>query len=82
MHRLPSGRRSTVEVPPSDHEAFARCEAVYEELPGWKRPTEKARTFNELPPAARRYLQRIAKLTGAKLAIVSVGPHRDQTIHL
>ncbi len=72
----------TLDVPPSDHQAFARCEAVYEEMPGWKCSTEKARSFKELPPAARRYLQRIAALTGAKLAVVSVGPHRDQTIHV
>ena len=71
-----------IDVPPSDHQAFARCEAVYEEMPGWLRPTDQARTFAELPPRARRYLQRIARLTGAKLSIVSVGPHRDQTIHL
>ena len=71
-----------VDVPPSDHQAFARCEAVYEEMPGWLCPTDQARTFAELPPRARRYLQRIARLTGAKLSIVSVGPHRDQTIHV
>ena len=71
-----------IDVPPSDHQAFARCEAVYEEMPGWLRPTDQARTFAELPPRARRYLQRIARLTGAKLAIVSVGPHRDQTINV
>ncbi len=71
-----------LDVPPSDHQAFARCEAVYEEMPGWKCATEQARTFQELPLKARRYLQRIAVLTGAKLAIVSVGPHRDQTIHV
>ena len=72
----------TVDVPPSDHEAFARCEPVYEEMPGWLCPTDQARRFADLPARARRYLQRIARLTGAKLAIVSVGPHRDQTIHV
>ena len=71
---------NTVNVPPSDHEAFARCEPVYEEMPGWMTATEKARRYEDLPVAARRYLQRISKLTNAKLGIVSVGPGRSQTI--
>ena len=71
-----------IDVPPSDYQAFARCEPVYEEMPGWRCPTDQARQFGDLPVRARKYLQRIARLTGAKLAIVSVGPHRDQTIHL
>ncbi len=71
---------ATVDVPPSDHQAFARCEPVYEEMPGWLVPTDKARRYEDLPVAARRYLQRLCKLTGAKLGIVSVGPRRSQTI--
>ncbi len=74
------GRR--VDVPPSDFQAFARCSPVYEEMPGWLVSTEKARAFEELPVAARRYLHRISELTGAKLQIVSVGPGRTQTIRL
>ena len=72
----------TVHVPPADHQAFARCEPVYEEMPGWLIPTEKARRFADLPPAARRYLRKICTLTGAALRIVSVGPRRTQTIEL
>lgn len=71
-----------VDVPPSDFQAFARCKPVYEEMPGWLVSTEKARTFEELPLAARKYLHRISALTGAKLRIASVGPGRTQTIHL
>lgn len=67
-------------VPPSDLPQLARCKPVYEEFPGWKTCTEKARTFAELPPKARTYLKKIAALTGAKLTIASVGPARDQTI--
>ena len=50
----------TIQVPPSDHEAFARCEPVYEEMPGWLTSTERARRYQDLPPAARRYLARIS----------------------
>ncbi len=72
----------TVRVPPADHQAFARCVPVYEEMPGWLTPTEKARRYTDLPPAARRYLSKICALSGAKLNIVSVGPRRTQTIRL
>ncbi len=72
----------TLDVPPSDHEAFARCEPVYEEMPGWGQSISEAQRYDDLPKAARRYLKRICKLTGAKLSIVSVGPKRSQTIQV
>jgi adenylosuccinate synthase len=71
-----------IDVPPADHAVFARCEPVYEEMPGWLASTERARTYDALPAAARRYLQKISSLTGAKLGIVSVGPSRAQTIRV
>jgi adenylosuccinate synthase len=65
---------------PSDVEVLARCKPIYAEFPGWQTPTEKAKTFKELPPKCRAYLKAISELTGAKLFIASVGPGREQTI--
>ncbi len=65
---------------PNDIEVLARCEPVFAEFPGWGSPTSKARKWKELPPKARAYLKALAELTGAKLAIASVGPGREQTI--
>jgi adenylosuccinate synthase len=67
---------------PNDIELLTKCEPVYVDFPGWKTPTNKARKWKDLPPRARAYLKAIAELTGAELAIVSVGPSRDQTIKL
>ncbi len=67
---------------PNDAQTLAECTPVYVEFPGWRTPTDKARTWKQLPPKARAYLKAIAELTGAKLAIASVGPSRDQTIFL
>ncbi len=67
---------------PNDIELLAKCEPVYEEFPGWQTPTNQAREWKQLPAKARSYLKTIAKLTGAKLTIVSVGPAREQTIFL
>ena len=65
---------------PNDAQTLAECEPVYVEFAGWLAPTDRARTWKQLPPKARAYLQAIAGLTGAKLFIASVGPGRDQTI--
>ncbi len=53
---------------------------VYEELPGWMCSTRHVRAFEDLPPQAQAYLQRIEEVAGAPIAIVSVGPAREQTI--
>jgi adenylosuccinate synthase len=65
---------------PNDTELLAQCEPVYAEFEGWKTPTNKAKSWKQLPPKARAYLKAIAELTGAKLFIASVGPGREQTI--
>jgi adenylosuccinate synthase len=75
-----NGKR--LQVPPSDAAQWENCEPVYEKMRGWKQPTNRARKFSQLPSNARAYLKRIAELTGAKLAIISVGPGRDETIFL
>ena len=72
----------TLTVPPSDLRQLEKCVPVLVELPGWKKSTGDARTFNELPPKARKYLNKIASLTGPKLSLVSVGADREQTIRL
>jgi len=56
------------------------CEPVYEELPGWERPIGEARTWEELPPACRRYVDRIEEICEAPVDLVGVGPRRDQFV--
>ena len=65
---------------PNDIEVLARCEPVYAEFPGWRAPTHGARKWKDLPAKTRTYLKALAELTGARLAIASVGPGREQTI--
>src|SRR3954464_8735098 len=71
-----------LDVPPCDADQLANCEPIYEEMPGWKTSTHKAKSFSDLPAAARSYVRAIAELTGAPLRIVSVGPTRNETIIL
>ena len=72
--------RKQLEVPPSDVRELAECAPIYEEFAGWQTPTHNARTWDDLPKRARSYLQTLAARTGGRLAIVSVGPNREQTI--
>ena len=74
--------RETFNYVPNDVEVLTRCEAIYVDFPGWRQPTSRVRKFRDLPARCREYLQAIAKFTGARLAIVSVGPAREQTILL
>ena len=67
---------------PSGSAAVARCRAVFEELPGWTEDTKGMRRFDDLPAAARRYVDRLAELAGVPIDIVSTGPDRDETIVL
>lgn len=72
----------TCEVLPTDDAALGRCRPVYEELKGWQCSTTKAKTLEDLPAAARAYLDRLCELTGAPAGIVSVGAGRSQTIRV
>ncbi|HUH65912.1 MAG TPA: adenylosuccinate synthetase, partial [Syntrophales bacterium] len=67
---------------PSNHRLLAQCEPVYEEFDGWKEDISKARTLKELPKNTRIYLERLEKLSGTKLVLVSVGAGREDTIIL
>jgi adenylosuccinate synthase len=59
---------------------LARCEPVYEEMPGWSESTVGIQQWDQLPLNARRYLERLADVAGAPIDLVSTGPDRDETI--
>ncbi len=59
-----------------------RQKPVYEELPGWQESTRGITELNELPTAAKNYVQRIEELTGAPIDMISTGAERDQIIIL
>jgi adenylosuccinate synthase len=71
-----------LEEMPSDPEVLERCEAVYEELPGWSEKVEGLRTWEDLPPKARTYVKRVETLVGVKVIGISVGAERGETILL
>jgi adenylosuccinate synthase len=50
------------------------------ELPGWREELAECRTLSDLPDAARDYLQFISEQVEVPIALVGVGPSREQVI--
>jgi len=55
---------------------------VYQEMPGWCTSTVGIKKYSDLPVNAHLYIDMIEKLTNTKVAMISTGPDRDQTILL
>lgn len=55
-------------------------EPIYETLEGWTEDITKARSYDELPVNAQKYIEFIEKYLGINVYLVSVGPERTQNI--
>ncbi|TCM92618.1 adenylosuccinate synthase [Paenibacillus sp. BK033] len=53
---------------------------VYKSMPGWKSGISEIRQFDELPLAAKQYVEFVESEIGVPIATISVGPRRDQVI--
>ncbi|NDV12209.1 adenylosuccinate synthase [Crenobacter caeni] len=71
-----------VDILPFGSDAVEKCVPVYETMPGWTESTFGTKTWDALPANAKAYLNRIAEVCGAPVAIVSTGPDREETIVL
>jgi adenylosuccinate synthase len=67
---------NTVPITPSLEEVVP----VYESLSGWEGPISPAQRWEDLPGAARSYIEFIEETVGARVSIISVGPARNDTI--
>jgi adenylosuccinate synthase len=65
---------------PARLDILEECKPVYRELKGWMSDISNCKTYDELPEAAKAYIQAVEDATGVPVKIVSVGPRRDQTI--
>jgi adenylosuccinate synthase len=71
-----------VSAPPAGEGQWARITPVYETLPGWQADTSNVRALADLPTNARRYIARIEETLGARVALIGVGPSREQMIRV
>src|SRR5215831_17578341 len=67
---------------PMTQTAFHHAKPIYEEHDGWWEDISKCRRAEELPDNARRYLERVEELAGARISTVGVGPGRDENVIL
>ena len=71
-----------IDTPPVGADRFAQCEPLYIEMPGWKASTVGIKSPDELPEAARNYLNKVEALCETPIDIISTGPDREETIVL
>jgi adenylosuccinate synthase len=70
----------TYEDLPPHQSILHRAEPVFEVVDGWDEDLGDARTFQDLPPAARAYVRKVEDLGGVRIDHVSIGPAREQTL--
>jgi adenylosuccinate synthase len=75
-YRLADGTVITDSMP--DTPALTKVTPVYEEMPGWSESTANCRAWDELPAAARAYIERLQALAEVPVRYVSVGAEREQ----
>jgi adenylosuccinate synthase len=71
---------SELHTVPASTSVFERLEPVYEEMAGWQTDTTACRAWDDLPPAAQAYVERLEALAGVPVELISVGPERAQMI--
>jgi len=67
------------ELPASD-EDLRRVEPVYETMQGFSFDNKNIATYEDLPEAAKVYIEKLEALTKVPVGIVSIGPSRDETL--
>ncbi len=55
-------------------------ESVYQSYPGWETSLEDAKSFDDLPPAARTFVSELEKYLGVPFTMISTGPEREKLI--
>ena len=70
------------EVAPLGADKYEMCDVVMEYMDGWEGITAGITDIEQLPDNAKAYINRIEQLIGVKIAVLSTGADRDDTIVL
>jgi adenylosuccinate synthase len=65
---------------PRQQSVLYHCAPIYEEHEGWNIDISKVTSYDELPPAAKAYVERVEELSGVRVSSVGVGPGREATL--
>ena len=77
-YKLPDG--TITEEFPAHQSDFHHAEPVWEERPGWNTDISDATEWDQLPQAARDYVEWVADQLGIPVTLVGVGVRRDQVL--
>ena len=69
-----------VDYLPASQGRQARVEPIYETIEGWTDTTVGARSWNDLPAQAVKYVRMVEELIGCPVALLSTSPEREDTI--
>src|SRR5918911_1433000 len=78
--RYRGAEEATFDHYPYHQTVMHQASGDYERLAGWSEDISEVRDERDLPPAARDYLQFISEFVGVPIALIGVGPGRDQVI--
>ena len=71
---------TTVTEIPARVDLYATARPVYRTFPGWQAPTTGVDSFERLPPRAREYVLALEEIVGTRVALLSNGAKREETI--
>ncbi len=74
------GGASNLTEYPADLTDLARVRPRFESRPGWMADITAVRQYDDLPQAARDYVEWVEREVGVPIVMLSVGPQRDQVI--
>eukprot|EP00534_Pseudo-nitzschia_fraudulenta_P000766 CAMPEP_0201125270 /NCGR_PEP_ID=MMETSP0850-20130426/20417_1 /ASSEMBLY_ACC=CAM_ASM_000622 /TAXON_ID=183588 /ORGANISM="Pseudo-nitzschia fraudulenta, Strain WWA7" /LENGTH=603 /DNA_ID=CAMNT_0047393197 /DNA_START=151 /DNA_END=1962 /DNA_ORIENTATION=+ len=69
-----------LETMPACLKQLKEVEVEYEVMQGWDEDISNCRSFDELPPACKKYVLRIEELAGVPIRWIGVGPNRLDVI--
>lgn len=65
---------------PVNQSDFHHAKPIYEVFDGWTEDISAARTFDELPANAQKYILALEQMSGARISAIGVGPEREQVV--
>jgi adenylosuccinate synthase len=65
---------------PAHQSDFHHCRPVYETLPGWSEPIETVEDFDDLPDAARAYVEFVERQLEVDVILVGTGAERERVL--
>ncbi|MDH3972400.1 MAG: adenylosuccinate synthase, partial [Gammaproteobacteria bacterium] len=69
-----------LDTPPGGADLIEQCEPEYIDMPGWSESTVGTKSYDDLPAAAKAYLDKVESVCETPIAIISTGPDRAETI--